>query len=191
MDSESNPPGTVGDVLGTAGVPWTITYLERTHPVAPATLRVLDHVEKLIAQRAIAAVAAMGEYLSPAEHQYERDALSELLRTRQHATLGKLWNAEFKTGEGLLLIYWCCIAEARETAANKASLPPPIPLEKMAKVLRESPDADAVFPLVVPSFFDAVGSRKDLPAAQTERMKASIQAAIQTALAKAQAAQAV
>ena len=168
--SVENPVGTVGDVLGIAGVPMTITYEGKQHPVSPPTLRVLDRVEKLVAQRAMAAVNEMADYLSTADYTAQKEALEGLLRTRQHATLGKLWAEEFKTSSGLTLLYWACLEEARDQSPNPKQLPPQIPLDKMSKLLRESPDATMVFMIVVPSFIQAVGEKANLPLSQIEEM---------------------
>lgn len=174
-------PGTVGDVLGNAGVVVSLTYMGRPHPVSYPTPRVLDRVEKLVAQRASAAIAELADVLPPAEHQSAKDRFHELLLAKEHGTGGKLWVKEFEADGGLrgvLMMLWACLEEGRDISKDKAKLAPPIPFEDMATVLQESPDAQTAILMVLPDFIRAAGQRRKFPAAMIAEMESRIRESI-------------
>lgn len=184
--SVENPVGTVGDVLGSAGVPMTITYEGKQHPVSPPTLRVLDRVEKLVARLAVDSITKLADILAPVDYAARMAALQDKLETNAYGTMQPLWLATVRTAGGLSAIYWACLQEARESAPDKKALPPEIPFDKMATLLRESPDAATVFVMVVPNFFEAAFEKAELPVAQTQPLILTIRDGIRKQLAKIQ-----
>lgn len=165
---------TVGDVLGSSGAPLCLTYLGKSHPVSPPTLRVLDRVEKFVAKRAAESLAELASVLSPAELQRQQKSLDTAIRAREYATGGELWAAEFRSdggNRGMLIMLWCCLEEARESTKRPTELPPPIPFDDMPTVLQESPDAGTVMAMVLPDFSRAVGKRRRLPAAMMDTLE--------------------
>lgn len=177
-------PASAGDVLGAAGTPLTLTYRGQAHPASPATLAVVDRVEKLVAARQTAAVSELEGVLSPAELADLRRDLRAGLKAREHATGGSMWASEMGADggtRGLMLILFACLEQARETAKDPKSLPPPISFEDMTTVLFESPDAAEVAALLMPDFFLRVGERKKLPPATVQKLVADYQEAVEKA----------
>ena len=175
-----------GDLLGSAGVPLSVTYRGHQHPVSPPTLAVLDRVEKLVAARQNAAVNDLEGVLPAADHAELKADLMAQLKAREHRTGGRLWAAEFAADggqRGLCLMLWGCLEEARSQAADPKSLPPATPFDDVPALLRESPDAEMVAAVLLPDFISAVGQRRNLPAAAVGEMIRRYQ----EALAKAKA----
>lgn len=169
--SDSSGAASAGDVLGGAGVPLELTYKGRKHPVSPPTLAVLDRVEKAVAARAAAAVGELADVLPPKDFADLKADLMAKLRAKEHATGGVLWQAEFAADgglRGLQLVLWACLEDARERAADKATLPPPVPFEQLPDVFADSPDAEAVAAVLLPDFFRAAAKRRRVPAAAVE-----------------------
>lgn len=168
-------PLSTGDVLGEAGVPVSLTFRGRPHPVSPPVPRVIDRVEKLVAFRANAAANDLADALPPADAAALKASVLADLKARQHATGGTLWAAEFGADggqRGTHLMLFACLEDAREQAKDPTALPPPIPFDDMADVLAESPDAAAVVAVMLPDFLRAAGKRRKFPAATVERMVA-------------------
>lgn len=159
---------TAGDVLGT---PLSLTYRGHVHPVWRPTLRVLDRVEELVALRAVDACERQ-KFLPPKVYAELKDGVYARLRAEEHATGGSLWQEQFQAdggARGLLLILAACLAEARDKAADKSTLPPPIPFDDLTDVLNEAPEGAAVGRAILKSFFSLCAKRKRAPAGVVEK----------------------
>lgn len=164
-----------GDVLGT---PLSLTYKGHTHPVWRPTLRVLDRVEELVAQRAVAAAEKQAKYLPPKTVAKREKELFAKLDAEENATGGKLWQGEFQGdggARGMCLILFACLEEARSKTADKSALPPAIPFDDVAEVLNESPEAAAVGKVLLKSFFSLAARRKKTPVAAVEKAMAEVE----------------
>lgn len=168
MSEANDPPATAGDVLGT---PLSLTYQGHTHPVWRPTLRVLDRVEELVAQRAVAACERQ-KFLPPKVYAELKERLYAKLGAEEHATGGSLWQDQFNAdggARGLSLILFCCLAEARDRAADKSALPPAIPFEDLPAVLNEAPEAARVGRALLKGFFKLAAGKRKIPAAAVEQ----------------------
>lgn len=177
----SDTPASAGDLLGSAGVPLSITFRDKAHPVSPPTLAVLDRVEKLVAVRQNEAVNELDGVLPPEDVETNRQDLMAKLRAKEHRTGGKLWATEFAAdggARGLCLMLWACLEEGRKQASDPKTLPPAIAFDDIPAVLAESPDAQMVAAVLLPSFMQAVGERRKLPAAAVAEMVERYRAAL-------------
>lgn len=172
-----------GDLLGASGVPLSLRFDGREHPVSYPTLRVLDRVEKLVVRRAIDAIEELATVLSREEMAAARAELNSMVRAREHATGGRLWAQEFGADgglRGLQLLLWACMEEGRE-ALPIAERGQPVPFDDMPTIMAESPDAGSVIAQVLPDFTAAVGKKRKIPAAKLQQMMEAAIASVKPA----------
>lgn len=166
MPDDSPQTVPLSRILGAAGAPMTLTYNGHEHPVAPATLRVLDRVEKMVAKLASSELAALKDALDAAEYADLRGDFGAMLRAGDHKTYGKIWMeqiyAEAGT-RGVRIVLFCCLEEGRDLSKRPKELPDALPFDAMFDVLQNSPDAKEVLAIMVPDFFRATLEDKRIP----------------------------
>lgn len=144
----------------------TLTYNGHEHPVAPATLRVLDRVEKMVAKLASSELAALKDTLDADEYDALRGDFGAMLRAGDHKTYGKIWMEQIYAeagSRGVRIMLFCCLEEGRDLSKRPKELPDAIPFDRMFDVLQESPDAKEVLAIMVPDFFHATLGDKRVP----------------------------
>ncbi len=150
MPDDVNPAASVQDVLGNSGTLPTVTWNDETYHLSFPTQKAKAALEELVAAQAVNECRAVKGSLPPDAYAELWNETVKAIQTREHRTLGPLWNKTVMGGgvasAALILLVLFRVKHPALTEAGIRDMIRDEPEQTTAALLR-----------VIPSFFEMVG----------------------------------
>lgn len=160
MSEEVKPA--MGDVLGNAGTPITITADGQIYKLAYPTPAAIDRIEKMIAAVFVAEVSSLADALPANEYADLRKDMREALAARAHRAGGSMWQRVMSEPHGATLYILSLFQHFHPTMTEADA----IRIKRAA-----SAEVDAALALVTPVFFDLLADRMGATPEQAQKEK--------------------